>query len=110
MHFVGVPLTIVFTAVRPSIDTDSMDVIFEKVSSVGATIGPKELTLTVLFTVFVLAFIAGVVWPDFFALTVLFVLEPITFVTCTISVIVLSETVRLVIFPFSIIDVSISVD
>jgi len=64
----------------------------------------------VLFAVFVLAFVAGVVRPDFLAIAVLLVLEPLAFIACAVGVVVAAVAVGFVVFPFPIVNVAISMN
>jgi len=66
--------------------------------------------MSVLFTVFVLSFIASIIWPDLFALTVLFVFKPPALVPRAISVVVDTISVCFIIFPIAIVYVTIGVD
>lgn len=84
-----------------------MDIIFQELSRVGATVSPQELAATMLLSIAILALIAGIVRPYFLAVTMLLVLIPEALVARTIRVMIISETMRLVILPLTVIYVAI---
>jgi hypothetical protein len=66
-----------------------------------------KVTLPLLFTILIIAFIGGAIWPGFLAVAVLGVFIPFTGVCGPINVEILAKAMSFIVSPFSNIDVSI---
>lgn len=110
MHLVIVPLAVVLSSIRPSVNALTVDVVVDEVTSICRAVSPEELTVAVLLPVFILTFVACIVWPNLLTLTVLFVFKPPALVASTISVVVNSIAMCLIILPISVVNIAISVN
>jgi hypothetical protein len=73
VHLIVAPLAIILTSVGPGIDAFALNIIVEELARVSRTVSPMELAQAVLFALFVLTFITGIVWPNFFTFSMLLV-------------------------------------
>ena len=87
-----------------------MDVVIIEITSVGAIVSPCELSLSVLLSLEVLAFVRGAIGPSLNTVAVLLVFKPLTFVPASVNMGVNSAAVSLIILPLSLVHIAISMN
>jgi len=99
VHFALKPLPAVNFAVRPAINADTTNLIFNKLPFVHASVGNLEHALALLHSIFVFSLILRSVRPFFNASTMLLVVLPVALVTGPVWLDAGSFTIHLVLGP-----------
>lgn len=111
VHFVFVPVALVYSTVSPPVFSLAVKVILEKEAVVlGVLRGPGEFAETVFAAILIASFVDCPVGPLFSALSVLLVFGPVALIFGSINVQIFSMAVKHVVFPEPAIDVAISAD
>ena len=104
------PVTIVFYATRPRVNTVAIDMIILKLASIYATIRTAQNTLTFFLPLNVLADVARLVWECLLSLPVRVLINPVALVEGTIRVATYASTIHHVIDPLALVHRAVGVD